>query len=159
MSAQKGVSGFGDRLREARERRGLSLRQIANATKISMITLEALERNDIARLPGGIFSRGVVRSYALEVGLDPESTIEEFMGQFPHDSVTQGHPTTTQVEDHQSVESDRRMASTFLRLFLISVAATFLLYFAMRGRRIAQPASSAKSPAPTAQKGATEPAP
>ena len=150
MSAPKGASGFGDRLREARERRGLSLRQIANATKISMITLEALERNDIARLPGGIFSRGVVRSYAIEVGLDPESTIEEFMGQFPHDSVTQGHPTTTQVEDHEAVESDRRMASTFLRLFLISVAATFLLYFAMRGRRIAQPAS------PAVQKSATE---
>jgi cytoskeletal protein RodZ len=159
MSAQKGATGFGDKLREARERRGLSLRQIANATKISMITLEALERNDIARLPGGIFSRGVVRSYALEVGLDPESTIEEFMGQFPHDSVTQGHPTTTQVEDHEAVESDRRMASTFLRLFLISVAATFLLYFAMRGRRIAQPAAPAKAQAPSAQKGATEPPP
>jgi cytoskeletal protein RodZ len=158
MSAQKGASGFGDKLREARERRGLSLRQIANATKISMITLEALERNDIARLPGGIFSRGVVRSYALEVGLDPESTIEEFMGQFPHDSVTQGHPTTTQVEDHEAVESDRRMASTFLRLVLISAAATFLLYFAMRGRRIAEPASP-KSPAPAAQKSAADPAP
>ena len=45
-----------ERLREARERRGLSLRQISNATKIAMLTLEALERNDIARLPGGIFT-------------------------------------------------------------------------------------------------------
>jgi cytoskeletal protein RodZ len=134
MAAQKGASGFGDKLRGARERRGLSLRQIANATKISMITLEALERNDIARLPGGIFSRGVVRSYAIEVGLDPESTIEEFMGQFPHDSVTAGHPTTTQVEDHEAVESDRRMASTFLRLIVISVVATVLMYFAMHHR-------------------------
>src|SRR3954470_24255530 len=127
MSAHKGASGFGDKLREARERRGLSLRQIANATKISMITLEALERNDIARLPGGIFSRGVVRSYSLEVGLDPESTIEEFMGQFPHESVTAGHPTTTQVEDHEKVESDRRMATAFLRLALVNAAGAALL--------------------------------
>src|SRR5437763_1440622 len=111
MSAQKGVSGFGDKLREARERRGLSLRQIANATKISMMTLEALERNDMKRLPGGIFTRAFVRSYALEVGLDPDQAIEEFMGQLPHDAVTQGHPTTIQIEDHESVESDRRMAS------------------------------------------------
>ena len=147
MSAQKGVSGFGDRLREARERRGLSLRQIANATKISMITLEALERNDIKRLPGGIFSRGVVRSYALEVGLDPEVTIDEFMGQFPHDSVTQGHPTTTQTEDHEAVESDRRMAMTFLRLLLISVpVAAFVLYFAIHGRQIEPPAPHATTP-------------
>src|SRR5258708_24308771 len=123
MSAQKGVSGFGDKLREARERRGLSLRQIANATKISMMTLEALERNDMKRLPGGIFTRAFVRSYALEVGLDPDQAIEEFMGQVPHDSATQGqgHPATIQIEDHESVESDRRMASTFLRLILISV--------------------------------------
>src|SRR5215475_10674555 len=116
MAAQKTPVDFGRTLREARERRGLSLRQIASATKISMLTLEALERNDIARLPGGIFSRGVVRSYALEVGLEPESTIDEFMGQFPHDSVTAGHPTTTQIEDHEAVESDRRMARAFLRL-------------------------------------------
>ena len=82
MVVQRASSEFGNKLRAARERRGLSLRQIANATKISMITLEALERNDIARLPGGIFSRAFVRSYALEVGLDPEETISEFMGQF-----------------------------------------------------------------------------
>ena len=151
MSAQKGPGGFGDKLRAAREGRGLSLRQIANATKISMITLEALERNDIARLPGGIFSRGVVRSYAIEVGLDPEATIEEFMGQFPQDSVTAGHPTTTQVEDHEAVESSRRMASTFLRLILISIpVAAFVIYFAIHGRRAEQPAPHQAAPAPAA---------
>jgi cytoskeleton protein RodZ len=155
MSAQKGVSGFGDKLREARERRGLSLRQIANATKHSMITLEALERNDIERLPGGIFSRGVVRSYALEVGLDPEQAIEEFMGQFPGDAVTAGHPTTTRIEDHEAVESDRRMASTFLRLILISLpVAAAVLYLSMHGRRVAPatagPAAVRKQAAPEA---------
>src|SRR5258706_10861379 len=154
MTAQKGASGFGDKLRGAREGRGLSLRQIGNATKISMITLEALERNDIARLPGGIVRRGVVRSYAIEVGLDPEATIEEFMGQFPHDSVTAGHPTTTQVEDHESVESNRRMASTFLRLILISIPiAVFVIYFAIHGRRQEPaPAEHAATPARTSQK-------
>jgi cytoskeletal protein RodZ len=149
MSAQKGATDFGRKLREARERRGLSLRQIANATKISMLTLEALERNDIARLPGGIFGRGVVRSYALEVGLDPESAIEEFMGQFPHDSVTVGHPTTTQIEDHEKVESDRRMATAFLRLVLISVpVAAFVIYFATHGRRTT-PSDEPRRAAPT----------
>jgi len=144
MTAQKSAGDFGRKLREARERRGLSLRQIANATKIAVPTLEALERNDIARLPGGIFSRGVVRSYALEVGLEPESTIGEFMGQFPHDSVTAGHPTTTQIEDHEAVESDRRMARAFLRLVLISVPlAAVVIYFATHGRRMVAPQAAA----------------
>ena len=49
MAAQRGPRDFGGTLRAARERRGLSLRQIASATKISVITLEALERNDLAQ--------------------------------------------------------------------------------------------------------------
>ena len=50
-------SDFGSRLRQARTRKGVSLREIAVKTKISVSALEALERNDISRLPGGIFSR------------------------------------------------------------------------------------------------------
>ena len=138
MVAQHVRGDFGGMLREARERRGLSLRQIANSTKIAMITLEALERNDIARLPGGIFSRAFVRAYAIEVGLDPEVAIEAFMGQFPHDSVTVGHPTSSQIEDHEAVESDRRTATTFLRLLAISLPiAAVVVYFGTAGRRAA----------------------
>src|SRR2546421_8570937 len=102
MSADRLAGSFGGKLRDARERRGVSLRQIANATKIAMSALEALERNDISRLPGGIFSRAFVRSYAIEVGLDPDATIQDFIAQFPHDSVIAGHPTSTHAEDHQA---------------------------------------------------------
>src|SRR5881392_3832019 len=131
---------FGRNLREARERRGVSLRQIANATKIGMSALEALERNDISRLPGGIFSRAFVRSYAAEIGLDPEATIQEFIAQFPHDSVTAGHPTSAQVEDHEAHEADRRMATTFVRLIAVSVPiAGVVLYFSMAGRNTPGP--------------------
>jgi len=135
MSADRSTGDFGSKLREARERRGVSLRQIANATKISVAVLEALERNDISRLPGGIFGRAFVRSYAIEVGLDPETTIQDFIAQFPSDSVTAGHPTTVQVEDHEAHESDRRMASTFVRLIAISVPiAGAVIYFGIAGR-------------------------
>src|SRR5207302_8144609 len=116
MSSETHATDFGGKLRAARERRGVTLRQIANATKISVGVLEALERNDISRLPGGIFGRAFVRYYAVEVGLDPEQTIQDFIAQLPHDSVTVGHPTSAQIEDNEAVESDRRTASTFLRL-------------------------------------------
>ena len=66
---------FGSRMKRAREARGMSLREIAARTKISASALEALERNDIARLPGGIFGRGFVRAYAGEVGIYPEQTV------------------------------------------------------------------------------------
>ena len=76
------MDDFGGKLRQARERRGISLRQIAASTKISAAALEALERNDISKLPGGIFSRAFVRSYAVEVGLDPDDTVREFLERF-----------------------------------------------------------------------------
>jgi len=72
------MSEFGLHLKQARERRGISLRQIASATKISTGALEALERGDFSRLPGGIFSRAFVRAYAVEVGLDPEETVRQY---------------------------------------------------------------------------------
>lgn len=136
MSPDRGPASFGSKLRDARERRGISLRQIASATKISVAALEALERDDISRLPGGIFSRAFVRSYAVEVGLDPETTIHEFIAQFPNDAaVTAGHPTSDQVEDHEAVESERQTAGTFLWLAVISVPlAIALIYFTSAGR-------------------------
>jgi cytoskeleton protein RodZ len=150
MSADRPAGSIGGKLRDARERRGVSLRQIANATKISVAALEALERDDISRLPGGIFSRAFVRSYATEVGLDPETAIQEFIAQFPNDSLAAGHPTSDTVEDHQAVESERRTAGTFLWLMLISVpVAVALLYFTSSGREAARSTlESAAAPPP-----------
>lgn len=72
----------GAALRGAREQRGISLDQLSRTTKISMVTLRALERNEIDRLPGGIFVRGFLRAYAREVGLDVEETVNRYLAQF-----------------------------------------------------------------------------
>jgi len=153
------ASDFGTKLRAARERKGVSLRQIASKTKISIAVLEALERNDVARLPGGIFSRAFVRSYAMEVGLDPETTIQEFIAQFPNDSVTAGHPTSSPVEEFETLENDRRMATTVLSILAISIPlAGGVIYFSMLNRRA--PAVSDVAPAESPTTGsASEPAP
>lgn len=147
MPVEHKAVDFGSKLRDARERKGVSLHEIANATKISSRVLDALERNDISHLPGGIFSRSFVRAYAVEVGLDPEATVEDFVRQFPHDSITAGHPPSTRVDDNDSIESDRRMAAVVLRLLGISVPiAGIVLYFGIANRRATvaepQPASA-----------------
>jgi cytoskeletal protein RodZ len=72
------MSDFSDRLKQARAAKGLSLHDIAATTKISIVVLESLERGDVTRVPGGIFSRAFVRAYAIEVGLDPDKTVAEF---------------------------------------------------------------------------------
>lgn len=72
---------LGSKLKRAREASGVALRDIALSTKISVTALEALERNDFSRLPGGIFSRAFIRGYATAVGLDPEETVQEFLAE------------------------------------------------------------------------------
>jgi cytoskeletal protein RodZ len=83
---------FGERMKRLREQRGITLREIADTTKLSARALEALERNDISRLPGGIFSRGLVRAYAEQIGADPEATVQEFIARFPDATVANGLP-------------------------------------------------------------------
>jgi cytoskeletal protein RodZ len=127
--------GIGRTLREARERRGVSLRQISNTTRIAVSVLESLERDDISRLPGGIFSRAFVRSYAVEVGLDPEETIRQFIAQFPVDAVTAGHPAVRVVDDGEGIDSRRRTTGVFGRLIAVSVPImALMLYFGSRSR-------------------------
>lgn len=60
----------GELLRQARERRGLTLQQVAQSTKLPLRQLEALERDEFAALPGGMYRRAQVRAYAEAVGLD-----------------------------------------------------------------------------------------
>lgn len=73
------MASFGETLRRERELRGITLREIAEATKISVRFLHALEEGRVDVLPGGLFPRAFVRQYALHVGLDPERTVAEFL--------------------------------------------------------------------------------
>jgi transcriptional regulator with XRE-family HTH domain len=82
------VQDFGSRLRRSREARGVSLRQIADVTKLSVRALDGLERGDARCLPNGIFRRALVRAYAQEVGCDPKATLDEFLTLFPDDLPT-----------------------------------------------------------------------
>jgi transcriptional regulator with XRE-family HTH domain len=74
---------FGPRLRQERERHGISLEALAAATKVSVDLWEGMERNDFSRWPSGIFARAFVRDYARTVGLEPDALVDEFCRQFP----------------------------------------------------------------------------
>lgn len=75
---------FAFRLRLYRERRRISLCEVAAATRIRQEVLEGLERGDLAGWPRGLYARTWVRAYAAIVGLDPVETVDEFCRLFPH---------------------------------------------------------------------------
>lgn len=74
---------FGLVLRTTREAAGRTLRDVADVTKLGVRVLDALEKNQMDRLPPGIFRRAVVRAYAKEIGLDPEATLLDFLARHP----------------------------------------------------------------------------
>lgn len=76
------TGGIGGCLRRAREHRGLTLQGIASRTKISVSALRAIERNRFEDLPGGVFRRAYVRTFAAEVGLDAERLVRDYLDRF-----------------------------------------------------------------------------
>jgi transcriptional regulator with XRE-family HTH domain len=74
---------FGPVLRAARERRGVTLKQLAEETKLSVELWASLEENDLTRWPKRVFARSYVRDYALRVGLDADEVVNDFCRLFP----------------------------------------------------------------------------
>ena len=119
------LADVGARLREARERRGLALEALASATKIPLTALTAIERNDIARLPGGLYTRGYIRAYAAEVGLNPDASTTEYLAQFEM-------PPTEEPVVPQGVDLDRpfsRVPLVAALAFGVGLLAYGLMYF------------------------------
>src|SRR5664279_5287605 len=73
-----GRSAVGERLRDARETRGVDLFRVERDTKIRTKYLAALEDGDFTDLPGDVYARGFLRNYASYLGLDADDVEEEW---------------------------------------------------------------------------------
>ena len=69
---------FSDDLRRERERQGVSLEAMSQTTKVSQRHLRELETGDFASLPGGVFRKGILRSYLETLHLDAAPWVERF---------------------------------------------------------------------------------
>lgn len=72
-------SSFGTWLRRQREAREISLREIAERTKISMRYLQAMEDDRFEVLPAPVFAKGFLREYARYVGLSPDDVVNHYL--------------------------------------------------------------------------------
>ena len=74
MQDEKSLLG----LSTIRKNRGISLEQIAEATKISVRSLEAIERGDFRKLPGGIYNTSYIKQYARAIDYDEEALLAQY---------------------------------------------------------------------------------
>jgi cytoskeletal protein RodZ len=117
------VAGFGEKLRQAREARKLTLQDIAVSTKIAPRHLQALEEERFSVLPGGVFNKGFVRAYARCVGLDEEKSLAEYMAA--------AHPAPVEVNmdtiaSQIATASPRRRTAAFSPATLVGVVAVLV---------------------------------
>ena len=152
------MTDFGGTLREAREQRGISLRQIAANTKIPVAALQALEQNDVSKLPGGVYSRSFVRSYASAVGLDPNQTVTEFLDRFQGEQAAPPVARVATEADNVLFTERRATGMAVQAIVIVAVLGGVFALFAFRGQDQSPPVGVSTQPsAPRAEVATTPP--
>ncbi len=165
------MPSFGERLKQEREKRKITLEQISVSTKIGTRMLQALEEDNFSQLPGGIFNKGFVRAYSRFVGLDEDQTVAEYLeasGDAPLLPVEPGSPEDEASEIEENVSRETRDAAPARQLpwgwfaALLLVVALALSFWNHRRREHPGPpapptptATETQSPAPQLSGGAS----
>ena len=115
------MGSFGERLRREREMRGITIEEIAEATKIGSRNLRALEEEKFDLLPGGIFNKGFVRAYSKYLGLDEEQAVADYIA------------AETSFQQAASEGPDQPVAVTPSRSFAAPIAVVIVVVVALGG--------------------------
>jgi cytoskeletal protein RodZ len=136
------------RLRQAREQKGLSHRQVAEATKLSVRAIELLERDRLSDLPAGIYRRSIVRAVAREVGLNPDQILAELAARHPDDLPS---PTAAVVVEPKPTSSFQK-ALAFVSGVLPVAAGVAYFVLPMASAPMAEPPRAATAPRPPSER-------
>jgi cytoskeleton protein RodZ len=123
-------TSLGEFLRQERERRGVTIEQVASATKIGIRVLHALEADHYADLPAKPFIRGFVNSYVRFIGLDPQEVLTRY-GDFI-DSRSQERPNregghSGYVFEKREGEQNRTILWVIMTVFVVFGGVTVFL--------------------------------
>jgi transcriptional regulator with XRE-family HTH domain len=142
---------LGNWLRHERERRGVTLLEISEQTKLSVPMLQGLENDDLSRWPGGIFRRAFARSYATAIGVDPDLVVRRVEAEHPtqDDSMpvvaaaAQDKRATSGIamlgRSAETLSRAPRRAAAIAALLDLLVAGAIGLGFAAAGSRLLWP--------------------
>jgi cytoskeletal protein RodZ len=147
------ASSFGIWLRRQRELREISLRDVADRTKISLRYLEAMEEDRFDLLPAPVFAKGFLREYARYVGLSPDEVVNHWL------AVQQSGERPEGEEEEESAASSRRRLSRILvvlALLVLAAVGGFAYYWQQHHKPGDKPGGSKLLSAPGAP-AATEP--
>lgn len=135
QSGNEGDAGtFGTWLRQQRELREVSLREVADVTKISLRYLEALEQDRFDVLPAPVFAKGFLRQYATYVGLNPDDVVNSYLN-----ALQEQEPQEEEPERREGRRTRWEWASGLmlaLLVFALLALVAFLAFYAERRRNV-----------------------
>ncbi len=115
---------LGEKLRQAREARGVSVSEVAEQTRISRLYLECIENDDYRTLPGGIFNKGFVKSFAKFVGIDENEALQDYASLISN----QGTPVVEEAKTYRpEVLTDESNAASSLPTIIIAAVILGLM--------------------------------
>lgn len=145
------AESFGPWLRRQREMREIDLREISDASKISLRYLQAFEENRFEELPADVFAKGFLRHYARFVGIDPEEAVNFFAQARKEADLKQGEDEVTRVvriRTSKNSSSRRRESANRRFVLVILLAASLLLLVIWQLSRWQQRQEPAEAPPP-----------
>ncbi|MFB0612595.1 helix-turn-helix domain-containing protein [Aurantiacibacter poecillastricola] len=126
----------GDRLRAARERKGLTLDQVASETRIARRHLQSIEETDFDSLPGRTYAVGFARTYAKTVGLDQNEIVSQVRDEMDVGPVSERYGALGRGHERDSFEPGDPSRAPGGKLLYFSIFAVIVLlagiFFAAR---------------------------
>ena len=142
----------GQYLRQEREKRGVSLEQVAKVTRITKENLEALEKDDFQTISAPVFVRGFLRNYAVYLGLDPQELAARYDSQTDLTKTPAAKETSPPSKDENPVFK-------YLVSLGILVAVVAIIYYLQQPSVPTSPPLPSPTVAPPPSAGSASPAP
>lgn len=167
------MADIGEKLRSAREAKGLSIEDIEKATKIQSRYLTAIEQNDFDKLPGDFYVRAFIRQYAQIVGLDGKELLSEYHQDVPEskpDEYVENSIDNKSEEVRETTDNKKNLWKNYLPRIAIGlgvvivILVVYVLYARLSSNNqnntadnndnvtVSSQSSSSKKPAPVVKK-------
>jgi len=133
----------GDILRAAREKKGLTFKDVENETSIRSLYIESIEKGDYGALPGAVYTKGFIRNYATMLGLDSDAVLKQYYDETNTAAPASAGPEAEEartadpadppfqsgMDFHDRVEKSHRSQNILIVVGVIALAVVGSVYY------------------------------